>query len=202
MKKGIGVVAVVWMLFMMTGQLVQAAADYKSVGVRMRAIYVIPDEKFDTKLGGLNPQVEDNIIPELDFEYFFTKNISAELITGVTQHEIKLKGDYAGSTWLLPPTLTAKYHPFAGSLVSPYVGAGVNAIFPFDSHLNGINDFKIENSFGWAAQAGADIRMAENLYLNLDYKYLNAHTKATVGGTKYKLNLDPTLVGIGVGYRF
>lgn len=204
MKKGFGVVAVVWMLIMMTGQLVQAAEDYKSFGVRIRGIYVTPDEEFDSRLAtaGIHGSVSDDVIPELDFEYFFAKKISAELITGVTRHDIQLNGDYAGSTWLLPPTLTAKFHPLAGSTVSPYVGVGVNAIFPFDSHLNGVNDFKIENSIGWAAQTGADFRVADNLYLNIDYKYLDVRTKARIGGTKYDLDLNPHLVGVGVGYRF
>lgn len=179
-----------------------AADDYKSFGVRVRAIYVKPDESTGGVLSTLNTKVSDDIIPELDFEYFITKNFSTELIAGVTRHDIKLNNGFAGSTWLLPPTLTLKYHPLAGSLVSPYIGAGVNIIFPFNSKVNNVRDFQIDNSVGWAVQAGTDIKVAENLYFNIDYKYLNADTKATCGGAKYKLDLNPHLIGIGVGYRF
>ena len=42
----------------------------------------------------------------------------------------------------------------------------------------------------------------DNLFFNLDYKYINADTKITVAGTKYKLDLNPSVFGIGVGYRF
>lgn len=184
------------------GQIAQAADDYKSFGIRMRAIYVMPDETFDSSLSSLHPKVSDDVIPELDLEYFFTKNISAELIAGVTRNDIKLNNGFAGSTWLLPPTITAKFHPLAGSIVSPYIGFGVNFIFPFNSKLNGVNDFQIDNSIGWAAQAGTDIKVSDNLYFNIDYKYLNADTKATIAGTKYKLDLNPHLFGIGLGYRF
>ncbi|WP_305732470.1 OmpW/AlkL family protein [Trichlorobacter ammonificans] len=183
-------------------QVAQAADDYKSFGIRVRAIYVKPAESFDSRLSALNPKLSDDIIPEVDLEYFVTKNFSAEMIAGVTRHDVKLGSDYAGSTWLLPPTITLKYHPLAGSAVSPYVGFGFNVIFPFSSKLNGVGDFQIDNSVGWAAQAGTDIRITNNLYFNIDYKYLNADTKATIAGTKYNLDLNPHLFGIGVGYRF
>ena len=189
--------------------LVHADDDYKKFGVRMRAIYVTPAERVDSRVDGVFGQrttVSDDVIPEVDFEYFFTKNISAELIAGFTRHDIKSGDQYVGSTWLLPPTLTVKYHPLAGKTISPYIGAGINAIFPFDSRLNADPNFKIENSVGWAAQAGVDIRIKGDLYFNLDYKYLNADTKmhapAVSTTEKFKLDLNANLIGVGVGYRF
>lgn len=202
MRKVSVLAGVVGLLLFGMAQSSVAADDYKSFGVRVRAIYVKPDESTGGVLSTLNTKVSDDIIPELDLEYFITKNFSTELIAGVTRHDIKLNNGFAGSTWLLPPTLTLKYHPLAGSLVSPYIGVGVNVIFPFNSKVNNVRDFQIDNSVGWAVQAGTDIKVAENLYFNIDYKYLNADTKATVAGTKYKLDLNPHLMGIGVGYRF
>ncbi len=181
---------------------VHAEEDYKKFGVRVRAIYVAPNESFDSQLNGLDPTVSDSIIPELDLEYFFMKNLSTELILAVTKNDIKFNGDKVGSTWLLPPTLTVKYHPLAGDTISPYVGVGVNYTMPFNSDLAGTPDFNIDNSVGWAAQAGVDVKIKDNIYFNLDYKYVNADTKITVTGTKYKLDLNPNLFGIGVGYRF
>lgn len=183
---------------------VRAEDDYKKFGVRMRAIYVAPAEKFDSQLAPAKATVSDDVIPELDLEYFFLKNLSTELILGVTRHDIKFDDQYKGSTWLLPPTLTVKYHPLAGSSISPYVGAGLNYTIPFKSRVESTPDFKIDSSFGWAAQAGVDVKIKESLYFNLDYKYINADTKITLaaGGTKYKLDLNPHLFGIGVGYRF
>ncbi|WP_205743279.1 OmpW family protein [Geobacter sp. FeAm09] len=178
-----------------------AADDYQKFGVRVRAIYVKPDESTTFKAASV--KVSDDIIPELDLEYFFLKNLSTELIAGVTRHDIKLNNSFAGSTWLLPPTLTVKYHPLAGNTISPYVGFGVNVIFPFNSKISGVDpSFRIDNSVGWAAQAGVDFKIKDSLYFNIDYKYLNADTKMTVGSTKYDLDLNPHLFGIGVGYRF
>ncbi len=203
MKKRLsGVLGLVLVLAMGFATIVRAEDDYKKFGVRVRALYVMPSETFDSALSVLALKLSDNIIPELDLEYFLLKNVSAELILGVTKHDIKSGGQAAGSTWLLPPTLTVKYHPLAGGSISPYVGAGINYTIPFESQFNAVPDFKIDNSFGWAAQAGVDIKIKENLFFNLDYKYVNADTKITVAGTKYKLDLNPNLFGIGVGYRF
>lgn len=204
MKRVRGAVGLVLALTLVLGMVtvVKAEDDYKKFGVRMRAIYVKPSESFDDKLSAANPKVGDDVIPELDLEYFFLKNVSAELIAGVTRNDIKLNGAFQGSTWLLPPTLTVKYHPLAGELVSPYVGFGLNVTFPFNSRLNGDQTFSIDNSVGWAAQGGVDIKIKDNLYFNIDYKYINADTKAKIGGTKYDLALNPNLFGLGIGYRF
>ncbi len=202
MKRVRGAVGLVLVLILGMASVVKAEDDYKQFGVRVRAIYVKPNESFDDKLSGANAKVSDDIIPELDLEYFFLKNVSTELIAGVTRNDIKLNGSFQGSTWLLPPTLTVKYHPLAGELVSPYVGFGLNVTFPFNSRLNGDKTFSIDNSVGWAAQGGADIKIKDNLYFNIDYKYINADTKVKIGGAKYDLALNPNLFGFGVGYRF
>jgi len=202
MKRMISAVGVLLALTLGMAAMVQAADDYKKFGVRMRALYVMPDESFDNKLSTVNAKVSDDVVPEIDLEYFFLKNVSAEFMAAVTRNDIKLGGAFAGSTWLLPPTLTAKYHPLAGGLVSPYIGFGLNVTFPFNSKLNGDPSFSVDNSVGWVAQAGADIKINDNLYFNIDYKYINADTKVKIAGTKYNLDLNPNLFGLGVGYRF
>lgn len=202
MKKNVFAVAGMLVALSLGFSSIARAEDFKKFGVRARAIYVAPAEKFDSQLDPLKLTVTDVVIPEVDLEYFFTKNISTELIAGVTWHDIKSGSTKIGSTWLLPPTLTVKYHPLAGSMVSPYVGVGLNATIPFKSKLDNTSDFKIDTSFGWAAQAGADIEIKENIYFNLDYKYINADTKLKAGGTKYNLDLNPHLFGVGIGYRF
>jgi len=189
------------MVLMMAAASLASAEDYK-FGVRVRGTYVIPAESVDSRLNSLDLKVSDDVVPAVDFEYFFTKNISSELMAAVTRHDIKSAGQFVGSTWLLPPTLTVKYHPLAGSPVSPYAGVGINLTLPFKSTLNGVSDFSIDNTVGWVAQAGADIKIKDNVYFNIDYKYVNVDTKMRVAGVKYKLDLNPNLVSVGLGYRF
>jgi len=183
----------------------QADEDLQHYVVRVRGIFVMPTESFDNRLvgpGKPNPTVSNNFMPELDLEYYFTKNISAEVIAGVTRHTIKVNGNLEGDTYILPPSITLKYHPIPSAKISPYVGAGVELTFPFNYHLNGVKDFKIYDNVSWAAQAGADIKLKENIYFNIDYKYLNMDTEVRIAGVRYKADLNPHLFSLGVGYRF
>jgi outer membrane protein len=103
--------------------------------VRFRGIGFAPDESGTandgtTAIGG-SAAVNTTAIPELDFTYFFTKNIAAELILATTRHTIDVKdstlGDVnVGRVSLLPPVLTLQYHFNPMGKFSPYVGAGIN----------------------------------------------------------------------------
>jgi len=185
----------------MTG--IAKAEDFNKYGVRMRGLMVMPDITTNGALAnaGLNATTAE--APELDLEYFFTRNISTELILGVVKTDLHLNGQSnpIGSTWLLPPTLTVKYHPFPTAKISPYVGAGVDWIIPFRTRIANTTA-AIKPVVGWAAQAGIDVPIVNNLYFNFDFKFLNSNTSVDLGGTGYKLNLNPYVFGMGVGYRF
>lgn len=149
---------------------------------------------------------EDKVFPEVDFSYFFTKNIAAELILTYPQaHTVSLNGSPIGSLKHLPPTLTVQYHFMPDSDFQPYLGAGINYTRFMDvGLLNGA--VTVDNdSFGLAGQAGFDYRVAPNWYLNLDAKYVEIATDvklAASGATVTKLHIDPWLFSAGVGYRF
>lgn len=201
-----GKVLVVLMFIALTGgPLVGSAAaddDFNRFGIRIRALGVFPDAGFDSRLSGLKLGVSDDLTPELDLEYFFLPNLSTELILGVSRHDITADGDRFGTTWLLPPTLTLKYHFMPKNKISPYLGAGINYVIPFKEKLNGVSDFRIDSSLGWALQAGLDLALGNSWYANVDLKYLDLETKMRIAGTKYDLDLNPLVVGLGVGYRF
>jgi outer membrane protein len=80
-----------------------AADDFKKYGVRIRGIYIMPDEQVDNTLKnivGAQINVRDAVTPELDFEYFATKNFSAELVLALSKHDIAIGGNTLGSLWL------------------------------------------------------------------------------------------------------
>jgi outer membrane protein len=162
----------------------------------------MPTEKID--IAGVT--VENAATPELDLEYFITRHFSTELVLALSKHDIMLSGLNAGSLWLLPPSLLVKYHPFPQLKVSPYVGFGMNVVMPFDEKLTlptlGRVPFKVSSSVGWAAQVGADIAIAKNIYLNVDVKYYDTETTATIAGVKHNLDLDPFIFGTGIQVRF
>lgn len=97
--------------------LLPAVALAKSAGdvvVRIRGLAVIPDEGGTGDDGTLNvggdTSLDTDLTPEVDFSYFFTDNIAAELILGTTIHQANLVGTTIGdldlgSVRLLPPTI-------------------------------------------------------------------------------------------------
>lgn len=204
MKKITTVLLIVTGFALMAGLLAgtAAAGEYKKYGVRVRGLGIFPDAGADSALSSLKLDVSEDLTPELDLEYFFTPYLSGELILGVSRHDITANGDSFGTTWLLPPTLTLKYHFFPEGKLSPYLGAGINYVVPFKEEANGVDDFSIDNSFGWAAQVGVDLALGGDWYANLDVKYLDLETEMKIAGEKYDLDLNPVIVGFGVGYRF
>ncbi len=182
------------------------AEEVKHFRVGLRGLYVFPTESFDKRLDSSHLSLSKNFAPCADLEYFFTNKISTELIAGVTKHTIKSGHNEIGSTYVLPPSLTLKYHPFGDAKFSPYVGAGIEMTFPFNDRVNsGLGRIRIDASIGYALQTGIDIKVDNHLYLNVDYKYLNADTRFKVSGigpSWYKLDINPHVFGVGVGYRF
>ncbi len=147
--------------------------------------------------------ISNTVIPELDFSYFITKNIAAELVLGTTPHKVKATGGIdMGDVWLLPPTLTLQYHPLPDSRVSPYVGAGVNYTI-FYGEGGGLAGFDVKNDVGFALQAGVDYAISGPWSLNLDVKKIFLRPEAVTSTLRVdNVRIDPWLVSVGVGYRF
>jgi outer membrane protein len=177
---------------------------FERYGVRLRGIYIMPDEKVDNRLSPLRITVDDAVTPELDLEYFITRNFSTELVLALSKHDIMIDngGTNAGSVWLLPPSLYVKYHPIPQYKISPYVGFGMNVVMPFDEKLTIDPSFKVGTSVGWSAKVGADVKITDHVYLNVDAMYYDCRPDMTIGGTKYKLDLNPFILGTGIGVRF
>lgn len=178
------------------------AQDFKEGDwlVRARAVHLDSANKDTT---GLDLTVNNKWLPEVDFTYFFNKNLAAELVLTVPQkHTLSAGGTAIGTLKHLPPTLTLQYH-FDAPGFKPYIGAGVNYTrFSSVDVLGGAADVK-RNSYGLALQAGVDIPVAKDVYLNLDIKKVQIGTDVLVGGTKAgEFKVNPWLVGVGLGWRF
>lgn len=189
--------------------------------VRARAIGVLPTDESDGITPGLTTgklQAQPAVVPEIDFTYMATENIGFELILATTPHDVEGRGSIAGlgkvaDTWLLPPTLLAQWHFLPQSRFNPYVGAGINYTITYgedatrslETALGGPTKVDLGNSVGWALQAGIDVSLDERWFLNIDAKYIDMSVDARIktGGTTRKDNVDinPVIVGAGIGYR-
>ena len=175
--------------------------------VRARAVHINPADKSDP-IGGVGPSdlitVSSKTIPEVDISYFFTPNISTELVLTYPQkHDVYVDGQSVGTFKHLPPTLLAQYHFTPSSQVSPYVGVGVNwTTFSKNKILDGAGSLQ-HDSFGLALQAGLDYKLDKNWSVNVDIKKVQIRSDVLLAGTKVsKVKVDPVLFGVGVGYRF
>lgn len=195
---------------------IQSAAVAKDKGdllVRARGIVVIPDESSTiTPIGGA-ATVSNAVMPELDFTYFFSENVAAELILATTKHDIGATGTTLGTldlghVWLLPPTLTLQYHFAPKKKVSPYIGAGVNVTFFYNDNPGPtVVHIDYKNGFGFAVQGGVDFQVGERTYFNIDVKKIWLDTKATIdagglGIVNANVDINPWIVGAGFGWTF
>ena len=177
--------------------------------VRVRGVTVTPDASANilvsgAPVGGVTT-VSNSFIPEADLTYFITKNLSVEVIAGVTKHTVRnsVVGTVS-SVWLLPPTITAQYQFDPEGAIRPYVGAGINYTVFYDAK-SALPNIGFKNHFGWALQAGADVPVGNGPYfLNVDVKkiFLDTHIHASAGAVQASATLDPWLIGAGIGMRF
>lgn len=185
---------------------------------RVRVINVSPDDSSGQVPGvpgsGVSPGTDTTL--EVDFTYMLSKNLGLELILATSKHSVSGTGTLAGAdvgkVSVIPPTLTLQYHFKPNATIRPYAGLGVNYSYFYDGKLgaallaNGATDINYDDSFGLSAQAGADFDINKNWFVNLDLKYVQINTTATIVGGNLAGNVDvdinPWIFGVGIGTRF
>ena len=159
----------------------------------------------------------------LNFAYMLTDHWGVELLAATPfSHDVSISGTAVsgvadgklGSFKHLPPTLSAVYYPLdSKSAFQPYVGAGINYTWFFDESVSsdakarGFDGMKIKNSWGWAAQVGADYMLTDKLMLNAQIRYIDIDTTAyasrsTLGRAKVDVDVEPLVYMVGLGYKF
>lgn len=201
---------------------VPAHADEGPLMVRLRALHIGPANKSDAVpvLGLPKDQldVSSKWAPDIDFEYYFAKNWSSELLLTVPQkHDVTVKalgGASLGTFKHLPPVLTLKYNFLPDGQFRPYVGIGVNLTLIMNVDLNipaavsptgTVLPVKLDSSsVGPALQAGFDVKLADHWFASADVKYVQIRSDVKVPGVGKvsAVKVDPWLIGIGGGYRF
>ena len=202
-----------------------AAERAGTVQAKLFATGVLPDGKItsiDTDIVGLPANTQtaanDNFVPTLAVEYFFTENFSIETICCMTQHDVDgttgLPGaELVSDAKLIPATVTAKYHFDLGG-VKPYVGAGPAYFLFFDEEPGaatiplGVTDFDMSNELGLALQAGVDVPINDKgISFSVDAKryFIDTTARWFAGNTvaiQTEHKLDPWVLSAGLAYQF
>ena len=207
---------------MLSGLLLSTLSFGQEAGelhMRVRATGVVPMEDAKIETIGGNVAVSNNLIPEVDFTYYFTKNIAAELILGTSKHEVVAVNTALGNldlgrVMLLPPTLNVQYHLYPTKNLKPYVGAGLNYTIFYDQGQGkgrnaAVTSVAYDNNLGYSFQLGFDYKINDKLYWNVDVKKLYLNTDVEVGaalpsGQVYvpaEVDLNPWLISTGIGFK-
>lgn len=207
---------------MLSGLLLSTLSFGQEAGelhMRVRATGVVPMEDAKIETIGGNVAVSNNLIPEVDFTYYFTKNIAAELILGTSKHEVVAVNTALGNldlgrVMLLPPTLNLQYHFYPTKNLKPYIGAGLNYTIFYDQGQGkgrnaAVTSVAYDNNLGYSFQLGFDYKINDKLYWNVDVKKLYLNTDVEVGaalpsGQVYvpaEVDLNPWLISTGIGFK-
>lgn len=206
-----------------------AAGDYNgNFMVRLQGTYVDTQDHLksldtstgaDLKKAGFDASVSNEWIPTATLTYFLTKNIGVELFCCFSKHGVDLQSPIpalsgrVADAWIFPPALTLQYHFDGLGPFKPYVGAGAQYIHYFNTGT-GSNTLQstgvsFSDSFGPTLQVGFDYAIGGGWYLNADVKKSWLSTTATwhnsavtASDIKAKVDVDPLIVSVGVGYRF
>ena len=199
--------------------------------VRAGAITVDPRESssdiwvgaLNTDVAGTKATLDSDTQLGLNFAYMLTSNIGIELLAATPfSHNVGVKGmpgpfaglnGNLGELKHLPPTLSVLYYPLdAASAFQPYVGAGINYTWFFDTELSsaaedkGFSGLDMKDSWGLSAQVGMDYMLTDNIMLNAQVRYIDIDTTGTTsfGGAKVKVDVDvdPMVYMVGLGYKF
>lgn len=174
---------------------------------------ILPDESATISAIGGDVDISDEYVPTLQLEYFFNGNVSAELLCCTAKHDVKAVGTSLGTVNLgklahFPPTLTVKYHWTDFGAWKPYLGAGVNYTHFFDEEVPAggpVTAISYDDSWGGALQAGFDYMLDDHWSVNVDVRkiWISTDVTITAGATiAADVDINPTVVTIGSGYRF
>lgn len=175
----------------------------------------------DTDLG-FNLSVDSNTQLGLTVAYFFADNMNIEVLAATPfKHDVNFgvndplgTGNQLGEVTHLPPTVTVNYYLGDNQTTfKPYVGVGFNYTVFFDEEFSaananaGLANLSLDNSFGLAAQLGADFMLNERWFVNGAIRWIDIDTEATFDlngtpGSVGSIQIDPWVYSLSIGYRF
>lgn len=181
--------------------------------IRIRGVGVVPDGKGHVdQMPGHDVTVGNSIIPEIDFTYYFTRNIAIEVPCCASKNSVYLSGfgGKVADTWMIPPTVLLQWHFTNFGPFQPYIGFGPNYTYYFNYHTyNALAGTKlsIENSWGVAGQVGVDYMIDRHWGVNFDVKRILMSPNFTIQTSPFtrltgRAAVNPWLIGAGITYRF
>ena len=153
----------------------------------------------------------------LTFDHFFSPNLSLQLAAQSVRGDSKISISGGGPTFSVDTgsiDLTqydAALHWYFGSspTIRPYAGLGLGRTHggtvkvPAELTESGVEErFKLDDKFGWIADAGVDFRVTPKGSIAVSAKYVPYKTKVDNDPSVERVKLDPLTISAGFRWRF
>lgn len=180
--------------------------------LRARVVGIIPHHSGNTitPIGG-SINTSSSVTPEIDLSYFFTDHLAIEGETGISHQTLTAVDTRLGTVPIgkvssVPVVLTGQYHFRPSARLNPYLGIGIAITHYFDEQPAGgrVQQLSVSSEVGAAFQAGLDYQVQGPWYANFDVKklLLPAAASANDGQLRASGQINPWIIGAGIGYRF
>lgn len=161
-------------------------------------------------IAGSQADLDGNGAPTLSGSWFANDNIAVELWGAADRFEtdVNLANGARGKFKQQPIAVSGQYHfGQASQPIRPFVGLGYYQSEidqeHFDPTVAGANHVGLDTPRGPMATVGADFNITERVFARADARYMQGDAEAKVGGVPVgELDLDPWVVGVGIGARF
>lgn len=161
-------------------------------------------------IGGQRADFDSEVAPTLSASYNVNDNIAIEAWgAGRSGHRVRTASGKVGSVDSQPVAVSGQYHfGSAQSTVRPFVGLGY-----FQSNINHETTeptgalagqrLGMSTPKGPMATVGVDLNLTPTWFARADARYLRGGSDVAVDGAKVgHANLDPVVVGVGIGAHF
>lgn len=195
----------------------ESSGDFMRWLVHVDVANVVTNENADVAVGGApvpggSVSMGDNTTVSFDASYFLTPHFAINAYAGYPPRaHLEGAGTLAplgalASANYGPLTVSGEYHFSGLGAFRPYVGVGVTYAVFLNVDDSALSDVSVDNAFGPALKLGLDYDVSERwtVHAYVQQVWLKTDVSATAGGApaSARVTIDPTIVGVGLGYRY
>lgn len=171
--------------------------------------HLVPKSDAGSLLGA-KADIDGSGAPTLSGSWYVNDNVAVELwgAAGKFDHRVKLDGAKVGTISQQPVAVSGQYHfGSAGQPIRPYLGLGYYESNvddeQFDASATGGRHVGVGTPKGAIASAGLDFNITDRWFARADARYMQGDADVKLAGEKIgEVQLDPWVVGVGIGTRF
>ena len=192
----------------------QDASTDTASGKRFAVVggYALSEPTRNPEIDGARTQLDGDGAGTLSASYYINDNIAVEAWGAADKFSHRVRdgeGRKLGSVEAQPYAVSGQYHfRQADSTVRPFVGLGY-----YEQNFDGETAepsgalagqrIGVETAKGAMATAGVDLNINPTWFARADVRYLQGDSDVKLDGVKAgEAELDPVILGVGVGARF